>query len=84
MAPQAPDTCIYGDYEGLLDTGLRCLDIPVQRPWMCYEPRYQDMCCQTCDSLRNPTRAGIYSQHVIWMCFESKVSREKSEMDVCF
>ena len=32
MAPQAPDTCIYGDYEGLLDTGLRCWDIPVQRP----------------------------------------------------
>ena len=57
-APPAPDSCIYGDYEGLLESGLRCTDIPVQQPWMCYEPRYQEMCCQTCDSIRNPDRPG--------------------------
>ena len=57
-APPAPDSCIYGDHEGPLENGLRCRDIPVRQPWMCYEERYQDMCCETCDSIRNPDRPG--------------------------
>ena len=57
-APQAPDMCIYGDYKGRLDNGLLCSDLAMRNPWLCYNSKYQEQCCHTCDSLFMPNREG--------------------------
>ena len=49
-APNAPETCVYGDYQGVVDSVSRwgCRDIGRYAPWRCYEEHYRQDCCHTC------------------------------------
>lgn len=75
-APDAPESCIYGDYRGRFQvaatTTLNCTEIGLQQPWRCYDNSYATDCCQTCVDVRNTSYpAGCeYGDHDVTYCAE--------------